>query len=294
MDRREKVTIIILNSIIAIISVLGLTFILPNLEWYMKVLAYGAVVIFSVATFVFLFIKYFKLAKSSFTLNVFTFVILLIFFVLNLCGLFENLSDMEHIKNLILSSGEWGIIICFLIQLLQVVVLPAPGWVFYLATAAIYGSGVGFLICYTSTVLGSFIAFLIGKGFGRKAVEWCIGKEDTEKYSTLLNKKGKVPFIMMQLLPFFPDDILCMVAGLSSMTYRFFITTIILVKPIYIAVVCFLGTGYLIPFSGWGIPVWIGIFAVFLLIGLLYFKNQDKIDNWLRNKFTKGKENKNV
>ena len=214
------------------------------------------------------------------------------FFLLNICGIFNNLSDIEKIKNLILKSGGLGVVVCVLIQLLQVVVLPAPAIIFYLATTAIYGSLWGFIISYLSTVLGSIICFIIGKSIGVKAVVWCIGKEDTEKYSNLLNKKGKIPFILMQLLPFFPDDILCMVAGLSAMSYKFFIPTIFLVKPIYIAFVCFLGTGNIIPFSSWGIPVWIGIFAIIIILGFIYYKNQDKIDNWIKYKFSKAKNKK--
>ena len=45
-----------------------------------------------------------------------------------------------------------------------------------------YGSFYGFIICYVATVIGSVIAFSIGRVFGKNAVVWCIGKEDTEKY----------------------------------------------------------------------------------------------------------------
>ncbi len=290
MTNKQKLSIFILNVIIITLSILGLIFLIPKLEWYIKALGYCAVLTFGILTCLFLFLKYYKLAKCFFIFNLLTFIILLVFFVLNIFGIFNNLSDMEKIKNLILKSGGLGVVVCVLVQLLQVVILPAPATIFYLATTAIYGSLWGFVICYLTTVLGSIISFFIGKSIGLKAVQWCIGKENTLKYSTLLNKKGKVPFVLMQLLPFFPDDILCMVAGLSSMSYKFFIATIILVKPIYIAFVCFLGTGNIIPFSSWGIPVWIGIFSLILIFGVIYYKNQDKVDDWIKNKFSKSKK----
>ncbi|MBQ9781970.1 MAG: TVP38/TMEM64 family protein [Clostridia bacterium] len=262
---------------------------LSNLEWYLKVLVYLLVAVFGLGSYLFMFLKNEKLYKSLFMCNVTTFVIVFIFLLLNFFGVFENLSDLEKVKSVILNSGASGIIICILLQLLQVVILPAPGWIFYLATTSIYGVFWGFVISYLCTVVGSIIAFSIGRIFGRKMVEWCIGKEDTEKYSNLLNKKDKFPFIMMQLLPFFPDDILCMVAGLSSMSYTFLTLTLILVKPFYILAVCLLGNANLLSFSGAGIFIWIGIFLVVIVLGILYYKFQDKIDDFFENKFFKRK-----
>ena len=93
----------------------------------------------------------------------------------------------------------------------------------------------------------------------------------------------------MQLLPCFPDDVLCMAAGLSAMSYPFFIITISIVRPIYIAAVSWLGTGDIIPFRGWGIPVWILIFAVCGVIFVLYAKNQEKVENFMKRIFRKDK-----
>ena len=93
----------------------------------------------------------------------------------------------------------------------------------------------------------------------------------------------------MQLLPFFPDDILCMVAGLSSMSYTFLTLTLILVKPFYILAVCLLGNANLLSFSGAGIFIWIGIFLVVIVLGILYYKFQDKIDDFFENKIFKRK-----
>ena len=199
----------------------------------------------------------------------------------------EKFNDMERIRQLILQSGGFGILLCFVLLIVNVVILPAPAIVFYLAITAVYGSWLGFLISYIGVMVGSLISFTIGRKLGKRAVTWIVGEEKTEKYSKILNKKGKVPFLIMQLLPFFPDDILCMVAGLSTMSYKYVTLSLLIVKPFYIAGVCFLGKGEIIPFHGWGIPVWIGIFALILVFCIIYFKNQNKIDDWLSDKFIK-------
>lgn len=48
------------------------------------------------------------------------------------------------------------------------------------------------------------------------------GKRKTEKYSRIINENGKFLFVMMLLLPFFPDDVISLLAGASNMSLPFF------------------------------------------------------------------------
>lgn len=284
MSTKTRNVILIINSLLFVFMVMSLILFFSKLELYAKIIALICVLISSIIPFIMLKYKTIELFKSSFLINTVISFVILFFLIFNLTGIFENFKDLDNIKNIILSAGSWGYLICFLIVIFQVVILPIPALLIYLAITAVYGSWIAFLICYLATIIGSFLAFVIGKKLGKSAIVWCIGYEKTEKYSFILGNKGKLPFILMQILPFFPDDILCMVAGLSSMSYRFFIISMICIKPIYIALVCFLGTGTLIPFSGWGIPVWITIFAVIIVGCIIYYKNQTKIENWIKSK----------
>ena len=49
-----------------------------------------------------------------------------------------------------------------------------------------------------------------------------------------------------------------------------------------IAVYSFFGSGQIIPFSGWGIPVWIAIFCITLVLFLLLNKYKNKLRFRLR------------
>ncbi|MGN1061245.1 MAG: TVP38/TMEM64 family protein, partial [Candidatus Coproplasma sp.] len=148
------------------------------------------------------------------------------------------------------------------------------------------------LIASAGAITGSVIAYVLGKYCGKPLVVWIAGKETTEKYTNILSKKGKILFLMMQILPFFPDDIICIVAGLTCMNFAFFMATIVVVRPAIIAMYCYLGSGTIIPFSGWGIPVWIAIFAVCIILAVLSFKYQDKVETWLVKKFKRKKGDK--
>ncbi len=272
---------------------IAMIFCLNSIEWYMQVLGYGAIVLFTFFSIFFNFINKLSLAKTAFILNFVAFFIIGGLTILNLFGLFENFSNINNIKKLILDSGNFGFLVYVILQLLNVVILPLPGFIFIIVGIAIFGAKTTFYLTVLSFILGSIISFYIGRIFGQKAVNWCIGEELTNKYKNMLGKKGDFLFAIMQILPFFPDDILCMVAGLTSMKFSYLLVVILIAKPLYVGAVCFLGTSTILPFSGWGIPIWILIFAI-LIVGFIAFcKYQDKIENFLQSITSKRKKGKN-
>ena len=86
------------------------------------------------------------------------------------------------------------------------------------------------------------------------------------KYSAVLSEKGKIPFVAMLVLPFFPDDLICITAGVIDMKFSFFLFSTLIARSAYIFTVSILGGGEIIPFRGWGIAVWAGIFALCLIV----------------------------
>lgn len=274
----QNLLVFVIDIIIGIIMVSIMLIFLNTVEWYLKLLAYLCIGGFTVSCAVFFFLKKESLFKTAFCCNVVTLIFVLTFFLLNLFGLFDSLKDLEKVKKIILDWGAYGYVVFVLLQLFQVIILPAPGFIFYLAGVAVYGPIEAFFISYASVVAGSCIAFLIGRYAGKPVVYWCVGKERTEKYLDLLGNKGNVLFVLMQILPFFPDDILCMVAGLTKMTFKFFLIVMLIVRPVYIGAVCFLATGDIIPFGGWGIFVWIALFLLCALAFVLYCKYQSRIE----------------
>ncbi len=77
------------------------------------------------------------------------------------------------------------------------------------------------------------------------------------------------------------------------MNFAFFAVTIVVVRPLIIAAYCYLGSGTIIPFSGWGIAAWVAIVAVCVALAVLSFIYQDKVERWLVKKFAKKKNGLN-
>ena len=88
----------------------------------------------------------------------------------------------------------------------------------------------------------------------------------------------------MFLLPFFPDDILCSIAGIMPLSWGVFILIQIITRITTIGSTLFFMSGEIIPYDKpWGITILIilGILSIFLFI--LAYKNSDKINEKLIN-----------
>ena len=236
-----------------------------------------------------------KIIKLSIIAIVLIVLVLAVFLPLKFTGLLEKINSIEELKNVINAGGAYSYLIFFAIQFVQVTLIPIPAIVTTIAGTLVFGPWISFGLSYASIILASLVSFFMGRKFGRKVVVWVIGEEDTHKWEQKL-VKGKYVFFLMMLFPIFPDDILCMVVGaVTTMTYKFFIITNLITRPINLFCICFFGSGQLIPFSGWGIPVWTILVAVGIVLCYLSIKYQSKIEGFIlkvSNKLSKRNKNK--
>lgn len=214
--------------------------------------------------------------------------ILSVYFVLNFCGLWEKLNSVSKFKSLILSLGFYGRSAFVLFQFLQVTFIPIPSPILIIAGSIIYGPFQAGLLSLAGILLGSAFAFFLGKIFGQKIVRFMVGKEAQKKWTKFLNK-CKFSFVLMMLLPCFPDDILCLVAGLTDMSWTFFMVTQFITRPIGIFSVSIFSSGNLIPYHGWGLIVWSVIFILAFLLIYLSNKYSQNIESFLKKIFSRAK-----
>ncbi len=231
---------------------------------------------FAFVIFILLDKKYKTVLRITTAITIFAAAIVSLYIIAELLGWVKYLEDFDAIRDFILSTKQWGIIVYFLLTIFQVVFLPIPSAVTILIGVAIYRPLVAFAVSLVGTYIGSVICFFLGKSCGKKLVNWMVGKDNAAKYADLLNDKGKWVFVIMLLFPFFPDDTLCLVAGTTSMKWRFFLLAMLFTRPPMIAFTAFFGSGEIIPYSGWGIPVWIGIFALCIVLLILAGKLKKK------------------
>ncbi len=232
------------------------------------------------------------LSKILLVINLFLTIFLSGYLVLKYYNYLSIFTSVASFKNFILSTGEKGVFIYILIQLLQVVLIPVPATIIALAGAIIYGPFLGALYCSLGVLLGSFTSFFLGRVFGFKLVAWIVGKDSATKYANIINNRGKLFLPIAFLLPLFPDDILCWIAGITTMNIGYYSFVTILTRPIGVICMCYFGGGYIIPFSGWGLYVWSVLAVVLVAVVILMYKYQPKMEEWILSKLKRKNKKK--
>lgn len=236
-----------------------------------------------------LYVLFFLLKKRSLYRLIFCGIVCaiifsVIFYVLCFTGGIKFITDQQSLQNYINGFGAGAVVIYILFSYLQVVVLPVPGSVTVAAGVVLFRWLPCALYSFIGIVLGSITAFAIGRLIGYRAVCWIVGKDDLDKWLNRIKGKDYLILSLMFLLPMFPDDILCFVAGLSSMTWPYFLVMIVITRLISCFTVSF--SLDLIPFTTWwGILTWIAILAVVVFIFYIVCKYSDRIDAFIKKNF---------
>lgn len=221
--------------------------------------------------------------------------VVLAFFALVLLGvhvsdLFDKIDSVEHLREFIGSYGALSTLMYLLLQVVQIVLLPIPGIIAVGAGVLLFGPFKGALLSILGSMIGSLIAFYIGRVLGYRAVKWLVGEENLQKGLDLVKGKDKVILSFMFLFPFFPDDLLCFVAGLSTMSSKFYFFMILITRTISSFTTAYSVNGSLIPYdTWWGILIWAVLIIGSLLLVKTVYKNSDKIESFIEKKKNKKK-----
>lgn len=194
-------------------------------------------------------------------------------------ALSENMGDNKII---------W--LVLWLLMFAQVTIIPVPSMPIYVFCNRTYlvaqGAGLTdlfslrtlFFVAFvtSASVVGSIVAYGLGKLGGRKAVRWIAGDEDDyNKWSKALNcKTGKYIYAATVVFPIFPDDVLCLVAGALKIDFKFFLISNILGKLVgAFCLLMFLRVPYLSNFFqgsvDGGFPWAIVVYSALLLCSTL-------------------------
>ena len=187
-------------------------------------------------------------------------------------------------------TGIWGPLIYILIQFLQVTFIPIPSAITTAAgMAAFQNLPLVFVCSLVGMMLGSMLAFVLGRVFGVKLLIWMVGPKAYNKYQKMLKGRDKMMLFMMFLLPVFPDDLLCIFAGVTTMSYMTFFIMQIVTRPITIIgqTVTFDIMGKIPLTTWWGILLWILIGIAVVAMFVCLWKYSDKLENWLVKLITK-------
>lgn len=199
----------------------------------------------------------------------------------NLYGSIKNIfSSPQAFKKFVLDQGVWSPLVFLALQIAQVIVSPIPGNITSLAGGALFGGINACLLSMSAITIGSIIAFYLARIFGKPLVVKLIGEITFNKYNKILLGKGKLTLFLLFLLPFFPDDALCFLAGLSKLPLKLFLMYTIIGRLPGIIFTSFAGAGTVcLTVGGWIIVGVLSVIAIYVSI-----RYGEKIEEVLRSK----------
>lgn len=151
------------------------------------------------------------------------------------CGTYFKPEDQGGLFSVHLRQlGIFGPILFIIIQIIQVVFPIIPGGAVSVSGNFVFGPMWGFIYNYIGIFIGSMIAFQLARKYGEFFVKCFISDETYDKYIGWTHRGNRFAWILgiLFFLPAAPDDILCMIAGLTKMKFRNFILIFIPTKAV--------------------------------------------------------------
>ncbi len=201
-------------------------------------------------------------------------------------GLVPLLGNSAALEAYFEGMGAKGYLVVFLLQTFGTVFLPATGGMIAVASSMIFGFTKTFFICSAATILGSCVSFSLARYLGRPLVDLFLDKHKVDKYIDSFEERKHLLLFLMFFFPFFPDGILCYVAGLVSIRWRSFLIAAALGRPWGLILSCLLGT------SVFTLPTWTYFpLIVFIVTAfLLSWKYGPKLEELIIAKVNQKKE----
>jgi uncharacterized membrane protein YdjX (TVP38/TMEM64 family) len=137
--------------------------------------------------------------------------------------IYDFLSNPEQVRAWVEQLGAWGPMAILLLEMIQALLAPIPGQAIEAVSGYLYGPWLGTLFPMIGMIIGSFIAFSLARRFGRPLVIRMIGRQSMARMDDLVRRGGALFFFLIWLLPFAPDDLACVAAGLTPMPARQFL-----------------------------------------------------------------------
>ena len=161
------------------------------------------------------------LIKSAVSVAVIAAIVVGLYFLFKALGITDL--TKEELQEFIAGTGAIAPLVFLVATFLQATFVPIPGMVTILAGNYLFGAWLSFLYSYIGMLLGSLVAYALGRKLGRPFVNWLAGgKEEADGWIARLKGRENVFLFLAFFLPLFPDDLLCAVAGILPMRFPTF------------------------------------------------------------------------
>ena len=148
-----------------------------------------------------------------------------------------GVTDPDWIEHQLASLGAVAPVAFVALQTGQVMLAPIPGQLLAGVGGYLFGAWLGAGYSMVGVVIGSTVVFLVSRRFGRFYAERVVKQSVLRRWDAFVDRGGVPALFVCFLLPTFPDDLLCFVAGLTDLRLRRFLALVVVGRtPTFVAV----------------------------------------------------------
>ena len=137
-------------------------------------------------------------------------------------------TNPEKLSQMVASWGPWGPLFYILFQAAQVLVAPLPGETTGgFVSGFLFGPWLGLLYSLSGLLLGSVVAFLLGRWLGTPLVARLVPPDVLTRFRAIAENRGALVALIIFALPYFPKDYFCLILGMSGMSLKLFSAVIL-------------------------------------------------------------------
>ena len=183
------------------------------------------------------------------------------------------ITDPTIVEETVAQLGWFGPIALIIINAIQIVFAPIPGYPVQVAAGYLYGPVWGGIYGSLGMLLGATIAFWLTRIFGRPLAEKLVGHGRLEKWESVSHSTSTVVWFFLLLGP--TGDIPYFLAGLSSVGFLriIVITALLRVPAVFLAAAA----------GAMALPWWqlIVIYSILAGIAGLFLLYQNRLKGWM-------------
>jgi uncharacterized membrane protein YdjX (TVP38/TMEM64 family) len=192
--------------------------------------------------------------------------------------------DVEYVKSFLLSFGMLAPIVCIAGMTLAVIIAPMPSLPFDLAAGALFGGFLGGVYSMTGAVIGSIIAFLITRKFGRRVMQ-----KYAADYAKMCEQCDEnyifVLLFVSRLIPLISFDIVSYAAGLTPIKlWKFIVATVVGVVPVTFVLTY---SGSLLTYGSTLINIALTVMILFTMFFIPRYLSQERIHKYVKKRMKK-------
>lgn len=191
--------------------------------------------------------------------------------------------DQSRMEALVQGWGAWGPLAIILLQVLQTIVAPVPGQVIGFVSGYLFGIWWGMLYCMVGMLTGSYLVILLARRYGRPLVVRLAHPDTLARMDSWIERHAGSPqraelvLFLIFLLPFVPDDVACLLAGLTSLSIGRIMLLAAIGRLPGLLVPVLIGAGSVEISTG----QWAVLMAVLILIALLFVRYGERLERWM-------------